>query len=162
MKKSTSRVCGLEENAQQPDEPVSPNESQTVDLDEAMEEYEKELEKEAKLPKEEEDIFEEMEKIMQDLEKQLLREEAQEDVPAVSVPEKSIEEEVEKHNLTHAQHRSWCKHCNRGLAQRDRHKIKKGYKYGKDGYIDVTQETLRIKQGSTVWIISPWKKRGRT
>ena len=31
------------------------------------------------------------------------------------------QEEVDKHNLTHANFKPWCPHCQAGLAQRDRH-----------------------------------------
>ena len=49
----------------------------------------------------------------------------------VANPREPTEEEVEQHNLTRANFKAWCPHCNRGLAMRDKHSRKKrtGRKY---------------------------------
>ena len=65
-------------------------------------------------------------------------------VPIVGNPEDPTEEEVERHNTHHANFKSWCKHCNAGLAQRDQHKSKtkkpswkSKFKRGKFGEVKV-------------------------
>jgi len=42
-------------------------------------------------------------------------------VPMVNSPSNPTAEEVERHELTHANFKPWCAHCQAGLAQRDRH-----------------------------------------
>ena len=52
------------------------------------------------------------------------REHAEKDlekVPMVRSPNEPTKEEVERHELTHANFKPWCAHCQAGLAQRDRH-----------------------------------------
>ena len=50
------------------------------------------------------------------------------DAKGKRAPSMPTDEEVEKHNLTHAQFRDWCEHCVRGKAHGDSHKYdrKKG------------------------------------
>ena len=42
-------------------------------------------------------------------------------VPMVRNPTEPTQEEIDKHELTHANFKPWCSHCQTGLAQRDRH-----------------------------------------
>ena len=67
------------------------------------------------------DLIEELEGRVEDLERQLTREEEEIEVPLVGQPETPTQEQVDQHNATHATYKSWCKHCVRGLATRDRH-----------------------------------------
>ena len=93
-------------------------------------------------PKEDEQISEDLEKRIEEMEKKLM-EKDEEVVPLVKDTELPTQEEVDSHNATHAEYKSWCKHCNAGLATRDQHRNKanktkkKGYKYGKFGEIIV-------------------------
>ena len=48
--------------------------------------------------------------------------------PMVKNPHEPTEEEVLRHNLTHANFKPWCPHCQAGLAQRDKHARKNGAK----------------------------------
>ena len=45
-----------------------------------------------------------------------------EDTPMVANPENPTQEEIEKHELTHANYKGWCKFCKMGLARRDAHR----------------------------------------
>ena len=82
--------------------------------------------------------IEDLEKRVEEMEKQLSREEDGE-VPVLKAPQLPSKEEVERHNATHAQFQPWCKHCNAGLARRDKHVTKTGKadKTGKFGEADV-------------------------
>ena len=64
-------------------------------------------------------------------------------------------EMIDKHNATHAEFKSWCKHCQKGLAMRDRHKRKKTkdkYKRRRLGEIDVP-DTEEPEDGHTKFSI---------
>ena len=55
---------------------------------------------------------------------QLFREHAETDIekmPMVRNPNDPTKDEVERHELTHANFKPWRAHCQAGLAQRDRH-----------------------------------------
>ena len=41
--------------------------------------------------------------------------------PMVSNPDAPSQEERDRHELTHAEYRSWCPHCVSGLGRRDKH-----------------------------------------
>lgn len=114
------------------------------------------LERAAKEAEEEVVKIEDMEERIEELEKQLARE-AEKKVPMVANPEMPSKEEVERHNLTHANYQSWCKHCQAGFAARDKHvskdKKKKGKrKLTKHGYVDVP-DTEPLQDGVTKFSI---------
>jgi hypothetical protein len=55
---------------------------------------------------------------------ELARQHAEKDtmnIPMIRNPNEPTQEEVDKHELTHANFKPWCSHCQAGLAQRDRH-----------------------------------------
>ena len=85
--------------------------------------------------------LEELENRVEEMERQFIREEAEVDVPLVARPKTPTQEDVDKHNATHATYKSWCKHCVRGLAMRDKHSKRKNksstQKRGKFGMVDV-------------------------
>ena len=89
-------------------------------------------------PKAEVDTIEEFEERVREVEK-LVATREESGVPMVPDVRTPTQEEVDQHNLTHAQYQPWCPHCNKGLAARDAHrrKRKKGYKYGRFGEIKV-------------------------
>ena len=55
------------------------------------------------------------------LEEELRQQKIPDKVPLVANPESPSEEERGSHELTHANFKSWCKHCQRALAMRDKH-----------------------------------------
>ena len=77
-------------------------------------------------------------------------------MPLVSRPDTPTKGDVERHNATHATFKSWCKHCVRGLATRDRHVTKKTkgktQQRTKFGQVDVP-DIEEKKGGVTKYII---------
>ena len=69
------------------------------------------------------DELEEIEVLRQRVD-DLAKQRAEEDtvkVPMLRGPHQPTQEEVERHELTHANFKPWCSHCQAGLAQRERH-----------------------------------------
>ena len=69
------------------------------------------------------ETLEEIERLQSRVDK-LARKQNEQDilkVPMIRGPNEPTEEEVERHNLTHSNFKSWCAHCQAGLAQRDKH-----------------------------------------
>ena len=102
------------------------------------------------------DLIEELEERVEGLERQLTREEEEVNVPLVGQPETPTQEQVDKHNATHATFKRWCKHCVRGLATRDKHVTTrtkgKRMKRVKFGQVDVP-DTEEAKNGVTKYSI---------
>lgn len=73
----------------------------------------------------EDEIFKELENRIEDMEKRIMKEEDETNVPTIKGPEIPTKEQVERHNATHANFKSWCVHCQKGLAMRDKHTTKK-------------------------------------
>ena len=66
----------------------------------------------------------ELEKKVSKLEEELEKYKPTDRTPMVANPESPSAEERERHELTHANHKSWCKHCQKALAMRDKHVVK--------------------------------------
>lgn len=69
-------------------------------------------------------------------------------------PSMPTDEEVEQHNLTHAQFRDWCEHCVRGKAQGESHRYdkKRGSREMSKpmiavDYMDTKSEKHRVRHG---------------
>ena len=143
-------------------EPISPvlndatSNNKQFDEEEDGHAKEQESAKDAQSEKETFETIDELENRIEELERQLTREEDEDPVPLVKRPEMPTQEEVDRHNTTHATFKPWCKHCVRGLAMRDKHVTKKmkgkRYKRTKMGQVDVP-ETEEPKDGVTKYSI---------
>ena len=80
---------------------------------------------EAEAKTEDVEEIEELEKRVEEMERRLAGGDEPEGGAVVKAPELPSRDEVERHNATHAKFQSWCKHCNAGLATRDKHITKK-------------------------------------
>ena len=131
----------------QPSEPVRPytgNKTPRHDTTDASDHKNEGHQEELK-----DDLIEELEERVGDLERQLTREESEVEVRLVGQPETPTQEQIDQHNATHATYKSWCKHCVRGFATRDRHltaKMKgkqiKKTKFGQHQVPDTIQHRL--------------------
>ena len=112
--------CNDNVNAVTPD-PVSPTEN-TTDI----EEIEKEISE-----------ITDLEKKVHRLEEELEKHQPTDRTSMVANPDSPSTEERERHELTHANHKSWCKHCQKALAMRDKHttkgKSKASHEYNQRG-----------------------------
>ena len=85
-------------------------------------------------------------------EEELEKYKAPDRTPMVGNPDSPSKEERERHELTHANHRSWCRHCQRALAMRDKHNTKEKksskYKYNRSGEA-IVPETEGADKGFT-------------
>lgn len=79
---------------------------------------------------------------LRELEEIINEREIKEDTPMIANPGNPSQEEIESHELTHANYKSWCKVCRMGLARREAHKrhtkeMKKRYSVRAHGELDV-------------------------
>ena len=57
-----------------------------------------------------------------DLKEEFKGRNVKEDTPMIANPDNPTQGEIEKHELTHANYKGWCKFCKMGLARRDAHR----------------------------------------